>query len=129
PASRGKQWRCDGAVVAGAIQPLMMLRREGADRSQRAYTGKHALGVVWMETHSLPLRLGQRSRLVPNRVGDAEPAEIVQRAGPPWGAPLALRQSTAPCRCRRKRRDAAGMPHRVGRFQVDEVGNGAQGVV
>ena len=82
-----------------------------------------------MEANPFPFTGAERPRLVPDRVGDAEPAEIVHETGTPQRANLRIRQSELGAGGRRQVSDRSGMPKRVRRLEVDEVRDRRERVV
>ena len=61
-ARRGRQRLAgDAAVVAGAVHPLVVLRRQGADAPQRLGTRQDAVRVIGVQADLLPLALRQRA--------------------------------------------------------------------
>ena len=80
-----------------------MLHGDRAERRERGRLLQHALGEVRVQPHPLPLAGAERPRLVPDRVRDAEPPEVVRRAP----ARRSVRTSSASqpeLRARRRRR-------------------------
>lgn len=71
------------AVVARAVQPLVVQPGQGADLRQGLGPGQDALRVVRVQTHPLPLALRQRPALAPDTGRDADPPQVVEQAGPP----------------------------------------------
>jgi hypothetical protein len=70
-----------------------MLDGDLRQRSKRPRLVEHALGQIGVHAHALPLAQAERARLVPDRIRDAEAAEIVHQSGPPQRSLLVLRQS------------------------------------
>src|SRR5919198_1121219 len=67
--------------IAGAVEPLAVLDGDRAERGERGRLVQHALGQVRLHAHPLPLAGAQRAALVEDRVGYAEPAEVVYEPG------------------------------------------------
>ena len=127
PGRRRDRVPGSAARVARAVQALAVLHRDRAERRQRVGLLQHPLGEVRVHAHPLPLAGAERPALVPDRVGDAEPAEVVHEAGPAQRARPRRRRAraVAPAAAARSA-TAAGVPERVRRLQVDEVGDGEQ---
>ena len=87
---------------------------------------EHPLGEIRMHAHPLPLARSERPALVPDRVRDAEPAEVVHEAGAPERDDLGIAQPELRPGLGGELRDGARMAERVRRFQVDEVGDRQQ---
>lgn len=68
----------------------------------------------------------ERSRLVPDRVGNTEPAEVVQQPSPPQHDPARLRNAGALRRLGREGGNATTVPGEVRRLEVDEVRHGLE---
>ncbi len=103
-----------------------MLHGDRAERGERLGLVKHPLGDVGVESDPLPFAGPERPGLVPNRVGHAEAAEVMDQTGAAEGASLPLGQSEPAGRRRRELRHRAGMAECVGRFEIDEVGHRQQ---
>jgi hypothetical protein len=71
------------ARVAGAVEPLAVLDRDRAERGEGFGLLEHPLGEVGVESDALPFPGAERPAPVPDRVRDAEPAEVVHEAGAP----------------------------------------------
>src|SRR5690349_12739717 len=69
-------------MVARPIQSFMMLCRKRTHRSKGFDVGKHAFGIIGVQTYPLPLGVRKWAWLVPDRVGDADATEIVEEACP-----------------------------------------------
>ena len=67
--------------VAGTVEPLAVLHGDAPERGERFGLVQHPLGEVRVQPHPLPLAGGQRTRLVPDRVGHPEPAEAGDEPG------------------------------------------------
>ena len=98
-----------------------MLHRDRAERRERGGLMQHALGEVRLHAHAFPLAGAERPGLVPDRIGDAEPAEVVHQAGAAQRAHFGGRQSQQRSRRRAELRDRARVAERVRRLQIDEV--------
>ena len=79
-----------------------------------------------MQAHALPLAGPSGPRLVPDRVRDAEPPEVVDQPGAAQRARLASASPSARAGRRGELRDGARVAERVRRLQVDEVGDRQQ---
>ena len=81
-ARRRRQHRAaDPAVVAGAVHPLVVRRREQADPAQRFGPLEDPLHVVHVQAHALPVGRAERTRLAPHGAGHAEAPEVVHQRG------------------------------------------------
>ena len=123
----------------GAGQPARVARsrraaRGAAPRSRRAARAPRTgwsmrsvrYGCMRTRSHS---PAAERSALVPDRVRDAEPAEVVDQPGAPERARLGRRQPELGAGGRGEVADRPRVPQRVRRLQVDEVGDRQQGRV
>ena len=82
-AGPGPGWPCpQTAVVAGAVEPFVGQRGDHAELGEQRRPAQHPVGVVGVQPHALPLQLGQRPGLVPDRVRHPGAAEVVQQPGP-----------------------------------------------
>ena len=84
---RGCAHARDGAAaqaswVAGAVEPLAVLHRDAGEWFERRRLLKHPLGEVGVHAHSFPFAGSEWAALVPDRVRNAEPAEVVHQARP-----------------------------------------------
>ena len=70
-----------------------MLHGDRAERRERRRLMEHALGQVRVEADALPLAGSERAGLVPDRVRDAEPPEVVDEPGAAQRAHLAVREA------------------------------------
>ena len=68
-----------------------MLDGDLSQRSKRPRLVEHALGQIGMHTHALPLAVAERARLVPDRIRDTQPPEIVDESRSLQHARLVLR--------------------------------------
>ena len=105
----------------------MVLHGDLAQGRERGAGGQHPLGEVRVEADPLGLGGGQRPGLVPDRVGDPEPAEVVdagRRDGA--GATSTLAETQRLAGAGGEVGDAARVAEGVGRLDVDEVGEGRQ---
>ena len=73
-------------------------------RRERRRLAQHALGQVRVQPHALPLAGAERPALVPDRVRDPEPAEVVHEPGAAQRPHLGLGQARAARRPRRRGR-------------------------
>ena len=80
------------ARIAGAVEPLAVGDRDRGERRERVGLVEHPFGQVRVDAHALPLAGAERAGLVPDRVGDAEPAEVVDEPRAPQRPHLGLRQ-------------------------------------
>jgi len=63
--------------IAGAVESLAVLRRDRAEGREQPRRAQHALREVRVQPDALALARAQRSALVPDGVGHAEAAEVV----------------------------------------------------
>ena len=114
------------ARIAGAVEALAVLHRDGAERRERIRPVQHALGQIRVRAHALPFAGSERAALVPDRVRHAEPPEVVHEPGASKRPHLVVGQ----IELRRRRCDEIGdrarMAARVRGLQVDEVGDRLQ---
>lgn len=78
-------------VVPRTIQAFVTCRGHRPDLGQRGRTREHALGVVVVQADPLELGRGERSRLVPDRVGDTGSADVVRQRRSPSQSDVDLR--------------------------------------
>jgi hypothetical protein len=102
-----------------------MLDRDRSEGREGSGLPEHALGEVRVETDALPLAGAERSLLVPDRIRDAQPAEIVEIAGAPHGR-RELGQPVLHRPARGELGDRLRVAEQVRRLQVDEVRDGEQ---
>ena len=97
--ARGKRKLRAGraAVVAGAVEALVVRSGNRRERRQELRAREDPLGVVRVEPHLLPLIRGQRPRLLPDPRVDRDPSEVVdERRAPKRGTPASsIRQRRA----------------------------------
>ena len=74
-----------------------------------------------MQAHALPLAGAERALLVPDRIRDAEPAEVVDEPRAPQH--LRVRQAQPRARLRDEVGDRSRVAEGVRRLEVDEVGD------
>ena len=87
------------AVVAGAVEALVVGSGNGRQLRQELRAREHPLGVVGMEPHLLPLIRGQRSGLLPDpRACDRHAPEVVDERGASKGSDAGLVDPAAPRR-------------------------------
>ena len=84
------------AVVAGAVEPLVMGTRQLADRRKRWRVGERALGEVWVQLHTLPVGETEGSGLLPDCVRNRDSAEVERERGAPYHCHVVLRKTEAP---------------------------------
>ena len=90
------------ARVAGAVEALAVLDGDRRERRERLRLAQHPLGQVRLQPDALPLAGAQRAALVPDRVRDPKPPEVVDEPGAPQRADLRLgRPSRSPPRAAR----------------------------
>ena len=75
--------RARPAVVAGAVEPLVVRAGQRADRGQRRRVRERALGEVRVQAHALPVAEPERPGLLPDRVRHADAAEVERQRGAP----------------------------------------------
>ncbi len=98
-----------------------MLHRDRAQRRELVRLVEHALGQVGVEPDALPLAGAERAGLVPDRVRDAEPAEVVDEPRATKRADLAAGKAELEAGLGGQIGDRARVTEGVGRLQVDEV--------
>ena len=112
----------EAARIAGAVEPLVVLDGDRAERREGRREGEHALAQVRMQADPLHLRRRERPPLVPDRVRDPEAAEVVHQPGP---ADRAVASSSGSpeivAAARRQVRHPPRVPDRVRRLEVGEV--------
>ena len=116
----------DGAArvalrIAGAVEPLAVLRRDRAERREQLRGAQHPLREVRVQPDALTLAGAQRAALVPDGVGHAEAAEVVDEPCTAQRADVGFRQSVDRSRLGGQVRHRARMAGEVGRFEVDVV--------
>ena len=95
-AARPSAGRRRLAVVAGAVEPLVMGTRQLADGSQCGRVGERALGEVWVQLHALPVGETEGSGLLPDCVRDRDSAEVECERGASHHRHLVLRETKTP---------------------------------
>ena len=111
----------DGARIAGAVQALPELHRDGAQRRQGGRLLQHALGEIGVHPYALPLARAQRSALVPDGVRHPQAPEALNQTGPPDQRDVLGRQAQLRGGRARQVRDSARVPQEIRGLQVDEV--------
>ena len=86
--------RGHAAVIAGAVESLVVRGGGAGELAQRRDPGEQPLGVVAVKPHLLPLAARQRPRLLPHGGRDADATQVVQ----PRGAVAARRSPRASAR-------------------------------
>jgi hypothetical protein len=81
PRLRRQRAAGEPARVSRPVEPFVVRGRQLCEGGKARRAGERALGQVGMHAHPLHLGLGQHARLVPDPVGHAEPADVVQQAG------------------------------------------------
>ncbi len=117
------------ARIAGPVQPLVMLDGDRANRRQRRGERKHPLAQVGVQADTLDLRRAERSRLVPDRVRNTQPPEIVNIRGPSQKRRLLRREADLVDHGGAQRGDACRVPHRPRRLQLGELTDRRQRLV
>jgi hypothetical protein len=115
--------------VTRAIEALVVLDSDGAQRGERRREGEHPLAQIRVQADPLQLGLGQPATLVPDGVGDAEAAEVVHEPSLAERHHLGLRQSVQPRGLRREIRHPARVPDGERRLEIGEVPDRLEGVV
>ena len=106
------------AVVAGAVEVLMVGSGDRCERGEEPRPGEHTFGVVGMQAHLLPLVSGQRTTLPPDACVHGDTTKIVHETRPQHVPHAARRDPTA----LRGRGGELGYPRRVpGQVRRDEV--------
>ena len=104
PPRRRERVAGQPARIAGAVEPLVVLDRDRAQRGQRLRRGEHPLGQVGMQAHPFELGRGERPALVPDRVRDAQATEIVHQPRPAHELGVVVRTARRPSRPRTRGR-------------------------
>ena len=103
-----------------------MLHRHCCQRREGRRLVQHPLGQIRVHPHPLPLARTERPRLVPNRIRDAETAQIMDERRPSKHDDIVCRQPESDGSFGGEICDSTRMPERVWRLQIDEVGNREQ---
>ena len=91
-----RQLRCGrAAVVAGAVEVLMVGSGDGCKRGEEPRPGEHTFGVVGVQAHLLPLVSGQRTALLPDACVHGDTTKIVHETRPQHVPHAACRDPTA----------------------------------
>ena len=98
-----------------------MLHRDRAEWRQRLGLVQHPLGQIRMHPHALQLARAEWPALVPDRVRDAEPSEIVNETRATQRPQRVVRQPELRPGLGREIGNRLGMAERVRRLQIDEV--------
>jgi hypothetical protein len=112
------------AVVATAVEPLVVRRGDLGRRVEAGHPGEDHLRVRGMAPEHAPLRLAQALRLVEDQVRDPELAEVVEQRGPSKLAQLARRQSEPAPDADRHLGHAYGVAVGPGRLRVNDSREG-----
>src|SRR5262245_57559422 len=72
----------DPARITRSVEPFTELRGGPPECGEPGRVLEHPIGEVRLEPNALPLRAGQRTRLVPDGVRDAEAAVAGDQRGP-----------------------------------------------
>ncbi len=78
--ARGLVSRSGAAVVAGAVQSLVVHARDTRERLEHSGAGEDPLRVVRVQSHLLPLGGGERAWLLPDCVRHGKTADVVQQS-------------------------------------------------
>ena len=114
------------AVVAGAVDALVVGAGEAADRRERRRLREGALAEVRMEAHALPLAEPERAGLLPDGVRDAHAAEVARERRAPHGVHLAGGEAEAPRRRLGEVGDAGRVLPEPRRLEPGERGEGTE---
>ena len=114
------------AVVAGPVEPLVVGAGEKTDRGESPRLGERALGEVRMQPHAFPLAEAERPGLLPDRVRDADPAEVGRERGAPQERDGLRRQAQAPGGGLGEVGDGGRMLAEPGRLEAGERGEGGE---
>src|SRR5687768_17346914 len=109
------------ARVSRAIEPLTVLHDNARNRSERPRLAEHSFGDVRLEPNALPLAGAERATLVPDRVGNSEPAEAVHQTRLTQGIDRVSAHSRTRRGLGRQVGDRLRMTEKVRRLQVDEI--------
>ena len=99
----------------------MVCARDRRERRQERRAGEHALGLVGVEAHLLPLVGVQRPRLLPGLRADRDPPEVVHKRRPPQAGGIRRIDPAAPSRFGCELGDSRRVSGQVGRDEIGEV--------
>ena len=111
----------DAAVVAGAVEALVVGSRDVGERREELRARENSLGVIGMEPHLLPLVRVQRPVLLPDPRAHRDPSEVVDERRPPerrdagFVHPAALRRRFG------QLRHGRGVTRQIRREQIREI--------
>src|SRR5439155_21534719 len=111
----------DPTRIPRAVQSLLVLHGNGAERRQGPRRVKHSLRQVRMEPNALPLACTQCSGLVPDRIRYAQATEIVDEPRPAQEAQLGARTPELRRRTGREICHRPSMTEAVWGLPIDEV--------
>ncbi len=90
---------------------------------------QHSLGQVGVDAYAFPLAGAKRAGLVPDRVGDPEPAEVVDERRAPQRPQVCFGQAETCAGRRDEVGDRSCVAEGVWRLQVDEIRDREQRVI
>lgn len=129
PVSRRQGGRGQTTGISRTVKSLVVTRRDLAAGCERRDPGQHLVGEVGMLMRAFAFDIAERTRLVPDRVGDPEPTEIVQQPRAAQRHPQHLREAGDPPSLGRQVGDTSRVPREVPRLEVDQVRHRLQHVV
>src|SRR4029453_16797275 len=81
------------AVIAGAVETLVMRRSDRGDRVKALAAGQNVFGVVHVQAHTLPLVDGERTFPLPDDIRHPTPANVVQQPRSPHTGRIGRRKA------------------------------------
>ena len=113
-------------MIPGAVEALVVGAGHLGEPGQERGAREHALGLVGVQPHLLPLVHRQRTRLLPDAGVDGDAPEVVDERGPPRIGRL---QPASHRRARRQLGHPGGVPGQPGRDEIGEVAHRRQGAI
>ena len=117
------------AVIAGAVETLVMRRSDRGDRVKALAAGQNAFGVVHVQAHTLPLVDGKRTFPLPDGIRHPTPANVVQQTRSPHTGRISGRKAEIARGRFSELRDAARVAECERRLGIGEVGEGRERLV
>ncbi len=109
---RRKRRGARAAMIAGAVGPLVVCAHDRAEPRERRRARQHALAVIGMQAHLLPVAVTEGGGLQPDARRHRHLADIVQQAGAGEIDGVAPRQPAAARGLARERGNATRMTAR-----------------
>jgi hypothetical protein len=126
PGRHGELGARAAAVVAAAVEPLVVHPDRRPQRRQPLRPGQDPLGVVGVQPDLLPLVGAQGARLLPDRVRDGHPTDVVQQPGQLEVGDGGRREPEPVPGAAGQGGNAGRMPVGEGRLEVRQVGEGGR---